>query len=42
MLRAALLLAIILFSGSITPKRAMIPLPGAQSSLTPASTPDFL
>ena len=37
MLRAALLLAIILFSGSITPKRAMIPLPGAQSALMPDS-----
>ena len=32
MVRAALLLAMILFSGSITPKRAMIPLPGTQSS----------
>jgi hypothetical protein len=32
MVRAALLLAMILFSGSITPKRAMIPLPDTQSS----------
>ena len=32
MVRAALLLAMVLFSGSITPKRALIPLPGTQSN----------